>query len=319
MRQRIREMVVGSGGRLLLGLGVGLCVSLSPGTAAAQSVAGSVDLAHVPANASFVAYANVREVMLSDVWARIRQTAGDELQELRLEELGLDLERDIDEVFGFVAPGATEGTPAGLALLRGRFDMTRLEAVAREGGAAVGDYAGTRVVSIEADEAGVLAMAALEPGMVAVGSLVNVHAALDQLSDGSDVTANEDIMALLDRVESGSHAWAVGRFGDLSALGMFPDDVPFQIPAVKEFALSGRIDSGVSGTVSIEGRDDETGQHLRDLLRGVLALAQSQTTDKPELQTMVDSVELGGSGTTATVSFSLPSESLDVIFAAATP
>lgn len=319
MRQRIRETVVGDGGRLCLGLGIGLWVALNAGTVAAQSVAGSVGLAHVPSNASFVAYANVREVMLSDVWARIRQMAGDELQDLRLEELGLDLQQDIDEVFGFVAPGASEGQPAGLAILRGRFDMTRLEARAREGGATVSDHAGTRVVRVEANETGVLAMAALEPGLVAVGSLVNVQEALDRLADGSDVTANEEIMALLDRVESDSHAWAVGRFGDLGALGILPDDVPIQIPAVKEFALSGRVDSGVSGAVSIEGRDDETGQHLRDLLRGVLALARSQTTAHPELQTLVDSVELGGSGTTATVSFSLPSESLDLILAASAP
>ena len=85
------------------------------------------------------------------------------------------------------------------------------------------------------------------------------------------------------------------------------------------FALGGRVDSGVRGSVAIEGRDEETGQHLRDLLRGVLALVQSQTTAHAELQTMVDSVELGGTGTTATVSFSLPSEALDLVFAAAAP
>jgi hypothetical protein len=319
MTQRIQGVVVGGGGRLILWLGIGLLVSLNAGTAFAQSVAGSVDLSHVPSNASVVAYANVRDVMFSDVWARIRQMAGDDLGEFRLEQLGLDLERDIDEVSGFLAPGATPERPAGLALLRGRFDMTRLEAVAREAGATVSDYSGTRVVSIEADEVGELAMAALEPGVVAVGDLANVHQAVDQLSAGSDVTANEEIMALLDRIESGSHAWAVGRLGDLGALGMLPADVPMQIPAVTGFALSARIDSGVSASVSIEGRDNEAGQHLRDLLQGVLAIVQSQTTGNAELQTMVDSVELGGIGTTATVSFSLPSEGLDLLFADAAP
>jgi hypothetical protein len=98
---------------------------------------------------------------------------------------------------------------------------------------------------------------------------------------------------------------------------MLPADVPIQTPAVTAFALGARIDSGVRASVSIEGRDEETGQHLRDLLRGVLAVVQSQTTGNAELQTMVDSVEQGGSGTTATVSFSLPSEELDLIFAAA--
>ncbi|MDP6581541.1 MAG: hypothetical protein QF681_12875 [Vicinamibacterales bacterium] len=319
MTQRIRDVVVGGSGRFVLWLCTGVLVSLNPGAAFAQSVAGSADLTHVPSNASIVAYADVREAMFSDVWARIRQIAGDDLGQIRVEQLGLDLEQDIDDVLAFLVPAATPGRPAGLALLRGRFDMTRLEVVAREAGATVSDYAGTRVVSIEADDVGALAMAALEPGLVAVGDLATVHQAVDRQSDGSDVTANEEMMALLDRVEGGSHLWAVGRFGDLSALGILPDDASLQVPAVTAFALSGRIDSGVSGTVSIEGRDEETGQQLRDLLRGVLAIAQSQTAGQAELQTVVDSVELGGIGTTATVSFSLPSETLDLVFSAAAP
>jgi hypothetical protein len=217
MTQRIRNIVVG-----------GLVVALSAGAAVAQSVGGSAELAHVPADASIVAYANVREVVLSDLWARIRQIAGDDLQELRLEQLGLDLEQDIDNVLAFLAPGATLDEPAGLALLRGRFDMTRLEAVAREAGATVSEHAGARVVSIEADDAKVLAMAALEPGLVAVGDLATVHRAIDHQSDGSDVTANEEMMALLDRVEGGSQVWAVGRLGDLGALGFSPTTCRFK-------------------------------------------------------------------------------------------
>ncbi len=190
MTQWIRDIAVGASGRLVVGLCAGLFLSLNAGTAPAQSVGGAVDLAHVPSNASIVAYANVREVMLSDVWARIRPLLADGLGQDQLEQQrGLNLERDIDHVLAFLAPGATSGRPAGLALLLGRFDMTRLEAVAREGGATVSDYAGTRVVSIEADDVGALAMAVLEPGLVAVGDLATVHQAVDGLSAGSDIRA----------------------------------------------------------------------------------------------------------------------------------
>lgn len=325
MRQRMRHVGVGGGRWLVLCLCTGLFVALGAGAAVAQSIGGSAELVHVPSDARIVTYANVREVMLSDLWARLRQIAGDDMQELRLEQLGLDLERDIDTVLAFLAPGATLEQPAGLALLRGRFDMTRLEAVAREAGATVTEHAEVRVLSIEAhdahdvDDARVVAVAALEPGLVAFGDLATVHRAIERQSDGSDVTANDEMMALLDRVEGGSQVWAVGRLGDLGALGILPISAPMQLPAVTAFALGGRVDSGVRGSVSIEGRDEETGQHLRDLLRGVLALAQSQTTAHAELQSMVDSVELGGIGTTATVSFSLPSEALDLVFARAEP
>lgn len=263
-------------------------------------------------------YADVREVMLSNLWARIRQHAGDDFDGFRVERLGLDLEHDIDTVLAFLAPGATTEQPAGLALLRGRFDMARLEGAAREAGASVSEYAGVRIVSIE-DDARELAMAALEPGLVAVGDLATVQRTVEGQADGSDVTANAEVMALLDRVDAGSQVWAVGRFDDLSALGVLPDGLPIQLPAVNAFAISGRVDSGISGSLEIEGRDDETGQHLRDLLRGVLAIAESQVTAHAELQALVDSVELGGSGTTATVSFDLRSETLDLVFAAAAP
>lgn len=320
MTQPIRNIVVSGSRWLVVGLCTALAVSLTPATALAQSLGGSVELAHVPSNASVVAYASVREAMLSDVWARIRPLVADGLEQNQLEEqLGLNIERDIDHVLAFLAPGPIAGRPSGMVLLRGQFDMTRLEAVARSAGATVSDYAGTRVVSIEAGEVGALAMAALEPGLVAVGDLATVHRSLDQLAVGSDVTADAEMMALLDRVERDSHAWAVGRFADLSALGILPADVSNQMPAVTAFALSGRIDSDVSGSVSIEGRDEEAGQHLRDLARGVLALAQSQTAGRAELQTLIDSVQLSGTGTTATPSFSLPAEALDLIFSAEAP
>ena len=274
MTQWIRNIVGGACGRLVVGLCTGLSISLHAGTAPAQSVGGAVDLAHVPSNASIVAYANVREVMLSDVWARIRPLVADGLGQDQLEQqLGLNLERNIDQVLAFLAPGPTSGGPAGLALLRGRFDMTRLEEMAREGGATVSDYAGTRVVSIEADDVGALAMAVLEPGLVAIGDLATVHQAVDGLSAGSDISANEQMMGLLDRVESGSNAWAVGRFGDLSSLDILPTEVAGQMPAITAFAFGGRVDGGVGESLSIEGRDEEAGQNLRDVLRGILALA----------------------------------------------
>ncbi len=274
MTQWIRNIVGGACGRLVVGLCTGLSISLHAGTAPAQSVGGAVDLAHVPSNASIVAYANVREVMLSDVWARIRPLVADGLGQDQLEQqLGLNLERNIDQVLAFLAPGPTSGGPAGLALLRGRFDMTRLEEMAREGGATVSDYAGTRVVSIEADDVGALAMAVLEPGLVAIGDLATVHQAVDGLSAGSDISANEQMMGLLDRVESGSNAWAVGRFGELSSLDILPTEVAGQMPAITAFAFGGRVDGGVGESLSIEGRDEEAGQNLRDVLRGILALA----------------------------------------------
>ncbi len=320
MTRQTRYFVLGASGLLVVGLVTGLFAYVNRGAALAVSVTGPAELAYVPSNASIVAYANVREVMLSDFRERIRQIAPDGVGQAELEQqLGLNIERDIDHVVAFLAPGPDEGRPAGLVLFRGRFDTTRLEAMARGSGATVSEYAGTRVVSIVAGEVGALAMAFMEPGLVAVGDLGTVHQAIDRGSAGADITSNEQIMGLLDRVDSGSNAWAVGRFGDLSSLGFLPDEVSAQMPAVTAFAVSGRVNGGLSGSVTIEGRDEAAGQNLRDVFRGFLALATMQTTGRPELQAMLDSLQLSGTGTLATLSFWLPSEALEFIFSLAAP
>lgn len=321
MKHQTRYFVLGASGLLVVGLLTGLFAYVNRGAALlAVSVTGPIELAYVPSNASIVAYANVREVMLSDFRERIRQIMPDDVGQTELEEqLGLNIERDIDHVVAFLAPGPDAGQPAGLVLFRGRFDTTRLEAVARDSGATVGEYADTRIVSIDSGDVGALAMAFMEPGLVAVGDLGTVQQAVDRGSAGADIESNERMMALLERVDSRSNAWAVGRFGDLSLLGFLPDDVSVQLPAVTGFAVSGRVNGGLSGSVSIEGRDDEAGQNLRDVFRGFLAIAQMQTTGRPELEAMLGSLQMSGTGSVASLAFRLPSEALDYIFSLADP
>lgn len=317
MTRQTRFFVLGASGLLVLGLCTGLFAYVNRQAALAVSGNGPVELRYVPSNASVVGYANVREVMLSDVRERIRQVAPDGVGENELEtQLGLDIEQDIDHVLAFLSPGV-EDRPAGLALFRGRFDVARLEGVARGRGASVETYQGKRLVSVDAGEAGALAMVFMEPGLVAVGDLSTVRRAIDRGSSTEDITSNPDMMALLELVEQDSNAWAVGRFGDLGALGFLPADVSAQMPAVQAFAISGRVTDGVRGTLSIEGRDDAAGQNLRDVLRGFLALAAMQTSGRPELQSMLQSLQLTGTGTLATLSFWVPSDALDLIFSSA--
>ena len=62
--------------------------------------------------------------------------------------------------------------------------------------------------------------------------------------------------------------------------------------------------------------DEASANNLRDVVRGFLALAKLQAGSRPDLQTLVQSLDLGGSGTTVALSFSLPAEIFDLIGAA---
>ena len=73
------------------------------------------------------------------------------------------------------------------------------------------------------------------------------------------------------------NAWAVGRFDALGSHARLPDAVSSQIPAITWFSVSGHVNGGIRGIVRAEARDDEAANNLRDVVRGFLALAKLQT------------------------------------------
>ena len=94
------------------------------------------------------------------------------------EQTGIDLETDIDYVVAaHLAMGseATEGQPP-LVLARGRFDKVEIEGLIREQGGTVEDYKGSRLL-VNDDKK--LAVAFVEPGLVAIGSPSAVRRSID--------------------------------------------------------------------------------------------------------------------------------------------
>ena len=109
----------------------------------------------------------------------------------------------------------------------------------------------------------------------------------------------------------------MGRFDALITHANLPEGVASQIPAVKWFSASGHVNGGVSGLLRAETRDEQAGQNLRDVVQGFLALARLQAGNKPEMQALVSSLQVSGTGRTVALSFSLPSEAIEAIGAAA--
>ena len=240
---------------------------------------------------------------------------------------------------------ANDHQGAGMVLARGRFDETKIEALMREHGAHVETYNGKRLVVADPQEiadrvenntaispddakklrahAPNLSLSFIEPGLAAIGSTKLIKAAIDLHKAGNNpqtglesVTGNDELMNLVRSLDN-SNAWAVGRFDALRAQAHLPENVLSQIPAISWFAVSGHINGGLRGTLRAEARDDEAANNLRDVVRGFLALAKLGSGAKPELQAMMQSLELGGTGKTVSLSFAVPAELFDVIGAAA--
>jgi hypothetical protein len=282
----------------------------------------------LPHNATLVGYANVHEIMNSTLRERLRKSmpaAPDGQREFQ-DRTGINIETDIDRIVACLAPPPVEtvspveknadgGHPgSGLALARGRFDEVRIEALMREHGATVDSYKGTRiVVSTASDRGDSLAVAFIESGLVALGSQPLVRHAIDLKTGGGDsVATNDDVMNLVRSLDMGN-AWAVGRFDALTSQARFPDELARQLPPITWFSATGRVNGGITGVLRADARDEAAATNLRDVVRGFVALAKLQSSSRPALQTLVDSLELGGTGTAVSLGFSIPADILDLM------
>jgi len=311
MSKRTRVFLLVGAGILVAGLGTGLVASYV-GFQNLTLIGGDglQEFAYVPSDTRFLAYANVREVMDSDVRRKLSElepssnTGADQFKE----HTGIDIHTDIDYVLAsgtHDASAPTDGQPP-LVLARGRFDQVRIEGLIRDQGGAVEDYKGSRLLVHDK-----MSVVFLEPGLVAIGTSAAVRKTIDTKAAGTDVKGNDELMGLVREIDDGD-AWAVARF-DALANGALPAEVVKQLPPINWFSVRGFIGSGVEGQLRVEARDEASAQNLRDVIRGFMALARLQASQQAQLAEMLNSVQLAGEGKTVSLSFSLPSEVIDAL------
>ncbi len=329
MTSRTRYFMGGSAAILVAGLGTGLVAYYGGGfPSLSASRSGPSELSYVPADTAVVAFANVREVMDSQLRQRLKIVLPQEQGQKEFQqETGIDIEQDIDYVVA--AMTSANGTdPNGLVVARGRFNTTQLETLAREHGGVVEEYKGKRLIKAPAhidttdaprelgdkiarmnDRSVVLAF--LEPGLVGIGSEAAIKSAIDAQLSAHSITSNNEMMELIADIDQGNNAWAVGRFDAIAHQAKMPAEIASRLPAVKTFAVMTHIDGGITGSLRAETRDDASAENLRQVVQGLVALGKM--SNEPKAMALLNSLQLSGSGKTVRLSFAVPSEVLDMI------
>lgn len=325
MTKKTRYFLAGSAAVLVAGLGVGLAAYFGGGfPSLSASRSGPAELAYVPADATVVAYADVRQIMDSELRQRLKQAMPAQETQGQKEfeqQTGIDIEKDIQQVIAAVTT-ADASRPEGLVVARGNFNPTQLETLAREHGGVVEDYKGKRLITVAdhpregADTTApvrqhpVMALAFLEPGLVAIGSEAAIKSSIEAQLSARSITSNDEMMELVSSIDRDgfNNAWAVGRFDTLASKANLPEEVRNRLPAIKTFAVTTHIDGGLAGTVRAEARDDQSAENLRQVVQGFLALGRMQGQNDPKVAAMLQSLQLSGSGKTVALSFTVPSE-----------
>lgn len=328
MNKRTRYFVVGSAAIIVAGLCTGLVAFYNGGLPLLSSAQGTSELVYLPADAHAVAYANVREVMNSDFRQKVNAVipTGEGRDEF-LRETGIDIERDIDTVVA--SAGAPGGAP--VVVLRGRFNDGQIESLLRQDGGDVEQYKGIRVAygarhetTESADTVTEVprdpvmgheppAVAFLETGLIAVGSLTSVKRAIDAKQSGQNVTTNSELMSYVNGVRGGQSAWAVGRFDAIKNAAELPDQLSQHLPTVQWVALTTHFNGGVTGSIRADATDDAAAENLRDVIRGGLAMGRLVSGEDQRIKLLLDSMQMSGTGKTVALTFSVSSEMVDVL------
>jgi len=333
MTKKTRYFMGGSAAILVAGLGTGLVAYYGGGfPSLSASRSGPAELSYVPADAAVVAFANVREVMDSQLRQRLKVVLPQEEGQKEFKDhTGIDIERDIDYIVAAATriPGGNGSDPAGLVIARGQFNVKMLEDLAVQHGGVIEDYKGKKLIKstggghrddiVEATPGTFVtgrqhepvALAFLEFGLVAIGSEATIKSAIDAQLTAHSITSNNEMMELIADIDMGNNAWAVGRFDAIANQAKLPAEIASKLPAIKTFAAMTHIDGGITGTLRAETKDDESANNLRQVVQGLLALGRM--TNDPKATALMNSLQLSGSGKTVALSFAVPSEVLDMI------
>ena len=242
MTKKTRMFMGGSAAILVAGLGTGLVAYYGGGfPALSASRSGPAELAYVPAESAVVAFANVREVMDSQLRLRLKAVMPQEQGQKEFQEhTGIDIERDIDYIVAAAMGPLNQPGANGLVVARGRFNITQLETLAREHGGVVEEYKGKRLIKGNGEKQSV-ALAFLEPGLVAIGSEAAIKTSIDAQLSAHSITSNNEIMELVSDVDAGNNAWAVGRFDAIANQAKLPSEIATKLPArTRQVAERGR-------------------------------------------------------------------------------
>jgi hypothetical protein len=313
--------MIGSTLTVALAIGTGLVAFYNGELPMLSSRVGPAELAFVPAGATGLAYANVREIMNSEFRQRLRQVlpTGEGKDEL-FNETGIDIERDIDSVLAAALPGDAHG----IFLVRGRFDEGRIETLVRQHQGTVEDYKGHRLLKPGAGSPNAgnngPCITFLETGLAVLGEDAAVRQAIDTAGTQENVTKNTDLMKYVVQLDGTQNsAWAIGSFDAFQAQANLPDQVKANLPAVQWVSISAHVNGGVNGHLRAEARDEKSADDLRAVVNGAIAAARLVGGKDAKLDALVNSLQIAGTGKNVELGFAVSPEMLDLMTGMAAP
>ena len=299
---------------LIAGFGLAACQDGVAEVGGPASLKTTQALDILPANAQMVAMLDMKaaresgslgELMQGDMSPFGKDGSGEMDRLIRL--TGFDPETDVDRIYLSADPD----NQSGAMVIYARFDRERMErAIAEE---APEEMTRTEIEGVPAwiaqeqeGEAFVFALPNNE--MMVAGTEDAVRAMLNRLSSGTKgLSADSDLMALVEKARYTENAWAVVR--DMTAGGTTAGADPMgQFGALTQsMVLSMNFaGNGMDVDAFVVPRAGAATSDVADVARGAVSAMRLQAKDTPELMSALDNVSVEEEGAGVRVSGFMP-------------
>jgi hypothetical protein len=279
----------------------------------------------LPGDARFVLGIDVKRFVASPFYRKAVETHRESgkagpFQELE-EKTGLNPERDLESVYVAGRQPSGKDTGGGVVIVTGTFDRYKLQRSIETAGHKPTTKTIEGVTVYVHDEAKGArkagAVGFLEDNVLVMGSLPDVEKVIAARVHGQGgVKSNATLVGLLENVRPGSTFWAVG---DQSLLASMPKTAgapggpQVALPGLKSMLVTADLDPEINLELTGEASDEAAARNLADVVRGFVALAQLQSSQKPELKQLATAVSVTTEESRVRVSARVPYELLDAL------
>lgn len=282
---------------------------LDPARAAVGPMPG-VGLA-LPADTRMVSGIDVRRFVASPFYQRFASAQQQRPQAFReLEQrTGISPERDVDL---FIL--SSQRSNGAAAIVVGRFDRRRVSrAVERQAGVSTRTHEGRAVYVFS----GSSAVSFLDDDTLVFGTPAQVEQTITNHARGSGgLKDDRDLLALVQSVRPGTTFWTAG---DQSLLSQMPQGLPgpgggsLTLPGMRSLVVTGDLDPSVSFEAVAQAADETAARQLGDVVRGLIALATLQASQRPELQQLASALTVTTEASRVRVNGRVSYELLDAL------
>jgi len=252
------------------------------------------------------------------------QTQNQEMQ--KLEALtGFDPTRDVHELLvasnvangGALTPMGPVAPPneqTGLFLARGNFDSGKIAAAATADGGTTESYKGVTIIE---DPKGTHGVAFLSSTLAVAGDVANVKGAIDRQNGGPSISAS--LAVQVNHWSSTQDAWAISTVSPSSLQA--PPGAP-KVPGMTGAGPFQTVQSAAGGvkfgalvvvTAQAQADNAEDATQMGNAVKMLAMLAQMQAAKDPAAAALAQSLQVSTSGSTLSVSISLPEDQLQQV------